>query len=174
MPLVFQFGSNTSVQRLNSAARLNGAAKVIGPAHTKKKYELDFTVWSRSNDCAAADIVPEGTTLIWGVLYEISEELIYRHLSGERKSLDEIEGEGGNYERTEIEVISNTEYNKPISVLTYVVRERKKELKTSVAYASEMLNGLTSNNIPNCYLQYAYKRILLNNKDLRHKLPAIS
>lgn len=174
MPLVFQYGSNTSVKRLNSAARLNGAAKVIGPAYTKEKYELDFTVWSRGNDCAAADIVPEGNTTIWGVLYEISEELIYRHLSGERKSLDAIEGEGSNYERTEIEVISNTESNNSISALTYVVRERKKELKTSAAYATEVLNGLNSHDIPNSYLEYVYKRILLNNNELKHELPTMS
>lgn len=174
MSLVFQYGSNISVQRLNSAERLNGDAKFVGPAYTHDKYELDFTVWSKTNNCAAADIVPEGNRQIWGVVYEIPDNLIYRHLSGTRKSLDEIEGEGGNYERSEIQVISNGNTNNTIPVLTYVVRERKSKLKTSAIYASEIINGLKSHDIPRAYLEYVYNRILLNNGALKGELPSIA
>jgi len=174
MSLVFQYGSNTSVERLNSSHRLNGAAKVIAPAYTVDNYELDFTVWSESNSCAAADIVPEGSTRIWGVIYEIPDELIYRDLSGSKKSLDAIEGEGGNYKRTEIQVISNDDDNSTISILTYVVRKRKKNLLTSAAYASEIIKGLKSHDIPIEYLGYVYKRILSNNSALCGQLPGIA
>lgn len=173
MSLVFQYGSNTSVQRLNSPKRLKGAAKVISPAYTSDLYEFDFTVWSKTNKCAAADIVPGGNTRIWGVLYEIPDNLIYRELSGERKSLDAIEGEGGNYQRINVDVIQQYDAGKIISVLTYVVRERRSGLLTSAEYASEILNGLKSHDIPKEYVAYVHKRILLNNQDLSDKLPEL-
>jgi len=173
MPLVFQYGSNTSVVRLNSPKRLNGDARVVGPAYTSDKYELDFTVWSKTNNCAAADIVPAGNTHIWGVVYEIPREIIYRNLSGARKSLDAIEGEGGNYQREEIQVVFNGDTSNTVPVLTYVVRERKPGGKTSAAYASEIINGLKSHGIQSDYLEYVYNRILLNNGALKGKLPSI-
>ena len=173
MSLVFQYGSNTSVDRLNSAKRLCGAAKVVGPGHTIEKYELDFTVWSKTNKCAAADIVPDGKTQIWGVIYDIPDELIYRDLSGDRKSLDAIEGEGGNYKRTEIRVMHNGSADSVISVLTYVVRDRTYGMKTSAAYASKIITGLMSHDIPLGYLQYVYDRILLNNGALKGELPSL-
>jgi len=37
---------------------MKGDAKPVGIAYTKDDYELDFTVWSNGNQCAAADIVP--------------------------------------------------------------------------------------------------------------------
>jgi hypothetical protein len=172
MSLVFQYGSNTSFHRLNSSERLNGAAKIVTPAYTVEYFELDFTVWSNHNKCAAADIVPNGITRIWGVIYEIPDTLIYRELSGSNRSLDSIEGEGTNYQRTNINVISKFD-TKITSVLTYVVRERKNGLITSVEYASEIINGLKSHDIPREYLAYVYERILLNNSKLRGLLPSI-
>ena len=173
MSLVFQYGSNTAVQRLNSTKRLNGAAEIVAPACTNDHHELDFTVWSKTNNCAAADIVPGGNRPIWGILYEIPDDLIYRKLSGSRKSLDAIEGEGGNYQRIKIDVRPQDDANNIISVLTYVVRERSTGLLTSAAYASEILNGLSSHNIPKEYIAYVHERILLNNEELRDKLPEI-
>jgi hypothetical protein len=46
--LVFQYGSNTSPERLNSSNRLNGAAKVIGKVITENTFEFDFTVYSKN------------------------------------------------------------------------------------------------------------------------------
>lgn len=174
MSLVFQYGSNTSVQRLNSEKRLNGKAEVIAPAYTHDHYELDFTVWSKTNKCAAADIVPDGSTKIWGVLYEIPDSLIYREMSGSKKSLDAIEGEGGNYQRIMIDIVAKNDPENVISALTYVVRERKNGLLTSAAYAAEILKGLTSHDIPREYVAYAHKRIILNNGDLSEELPEIA
>ncbi|WP_177419082.1 gamma-glutamylcyclotransferase family protein [endosymbiont of Lamellibrachia barhami] len=174
MPIVFQYGSNTSATRLNSTTRLNGDATVIGSAFTQDKYELDFNVWSSTNQCAAADIVPDGSTQIWGVLYEIPEGLIYRHLSGKRRSLDAIEGEGGNYQRTYIQVITSTNESNLLNAITYVVRKKKQKLKTSLAYASEIINGLKSHNVPRSYLEYVNTRILLNSPELEGFLPSFT
>ncbi len=98
MALVFQYGSNMSSKRINSDSRLKGDASVIGVANAKKDFELVFDIDSKSNKCAAADITHVSGRRIWGVLYEIADRLICRDTSGARKSLDEIEGEGSNYQ----------------------------------------------------------------------------
>ena len=174
MPIVFQYGSNTSATRLNSADKLNGAASVIGVARTLDNYDLDFTVWSITNKCAAADIVPDGNTQIWGVLYEIPENRIYRNLSGDKKSLDAIEGEGTNYKRIKIQVLPNKEPDKIITVITYVVLNRVQNKETSLEYASEIINRLKSHEIPHDYLEYVHNRIIQNNKALYGELPSLT
>jgi hypothetical protein len=48
MAIVFQYGSNMSVARLNCTDCLAGDAKLIGVARTVESYELAFTVWSKT------------------------------------------------------------------------------------------------------------------------------
>jgi len=167
MSLVFQYGSNTSVYRLNSKSRLDGAARIIGPAYTREKFDMDFTVWSKSNNCAAADIVPKGSTHIWGILYEIPDNRIFRKYSKGNRTLDQIEGEGGNYTRIKIEGIQN---DKLFSALTYVVQNRRSGLMTSLDYASNIITGLRSQEIPSEYIEYVRQRIIRNNESLRNLL----
>lgn len=105
MPLVFQYGSNVSASRLNSPRRLNCKARVICPAFTVEPHELDFTIWSDENGCAAADLLPGVGRAIWGALYEIPEEAIYRDKCPPTQNcLDAIEHEGEHYVRTRIAV----------------------------------------------------------------------
>ncbi len=59
--LIFQYGSNISTARLNDRDRLNGDARVISIVSTVDKFDIAFTVWSKSNGCAAADIVQSDT-----------------------------------------------------------------------------------------------------------------
>ena len=94
MALVFQYGSNLSSERINSDSRLKGDARPVGIAYTEDDFELDFSVWSKGNNCAAADIIPGAGRKIWGVIYEIPDYLIERTSAKERdrKSLDAIEG----------------------------------------------------------------------------------
>ncbi len=120
MAIVFQYGSNMSTSRLNSSDRLCGDARPIGIAKTFECYEFDFTVWSKSNNCSAADIVPVKGRNIWGVLYEIPEKLLSCKTCRDRKSLDAIEGEGTNYLRTEISLIS--EEGKRLSAITNIAK----------------------------------------------------
>jgi cation transport regulator ChaC len=155
MALVFQYGSNMSVARLNSDDRLAGDAKVVCVAKTVESFERVFSVWSKSNNCAAADLLPskEGRT-VFGVLYEIPEFLLSREAANERArtSLDRIEGEGTNYVRTMIDVVTND--GATVSAMTYVVKNRQSNLKTSAAYVSHILAGLQEHNMPAEYCQY--------------------
>ena len=79
MALVFQYGSNMSVVRLNSDGRLAGDAKAVCVATTVEPFELVFSVWSKSNSCAAADLLPSSAGRnVYGVLYEIPDFLLLR------------------------------------------------------------------------------------------------
>ena len=164
--LVFQYGSNTSSRRLNSQERLRGDARVVGLARTVECFELDFTVWSEQNDCAAADLVPGAGRTIWGVLYQIPVHLIERHTAGERASLDAIENEGRNYVRVPIDLHLADGGRVDGEAITYVVRKRRERLATSFAYARHLLEGLTEQGAPADYLAYVRQRIVRNNPAL--------
>lgn len=172
MTLVFQYGSNTDSQRLNASDRLRGDARQIGVAYTEDDYELDFTVWSDGNHCAAADIVPGSGRKIWGVLYEVPNYLITRETSRNhnRKSLDEIEGEGTNYRRTPIMLRYPNGSTITVEAITYVVIERRSGLQTSLEYACHIITGLREHRVPDEYITYVKARIAANNPSLRDNI----
>ncbi len=166
--LVFQYGSNMSSKRLNS--RLKGDVKRVDIARTVEKFEMVFDIWSKTNCCAAADIIPGSGRNIWGVLYEIPEYLIDRHNSGCRKSLDEIEGECKNYKRVTIDVILPDGTRKS-GVWTYIGKDRKKWIQTSCEYVKYIMHGLReNNNIPNDYVEYVKRQIISNNPGLESQI----
>lgn len=172
MALVFQYGSNMSVARLNAVDRLAGDAEAICIARTAEPFELVFSVWSKSNSCAAADLLPnKAGRSIYGVLYEIPEFLIFRDTAKQRnrKSLDAIEGEGANYVRTTIGLITND--GEPVSAITYIVKNRQPNLKTSAAYVTHILTGLREHGMPAEYCQYVRSKIIENNGELSESLP---
>jgi gamma-glutamylcyclotransferase (GGCT)/AIG2-like uncharacterized protein YtfP len=174
MRLVFQYGSNADSQRLNASDRLRGDARQIGIAYTEDDYELDFTVWSDGNHCAAADIVPGSGRKIWGVLYEVPDYLITRETARNRnrKSLDEIEGEGTNYCRTTITLRDPNGSPINAQVITYVVIEKRMGLQTSLEYACHIITGLREHGAPNDYINYVKARIVANNPSLRDDIAA--
>lgn len=166
MTLIFQYGSNMSSERLNSADRLNGDARSQGLAITSGNYDLDFTVWSKTNNCAAADIISGGRQL-YGVLYEIPDDLLKRETAGDRKSLDSIEGKGINYKRQTIQVSLLTDPDTPINAWTYTVINKTNEFKTELPYVHHILQGLREHNAPLEYIEYVISRIIRNNPDLQ-------
>lgn len=171
MALVFQYGSNMSVARLNSPERLAGDARVVGIARTAELFDLAFSVWSKSNECAAANLTKNSTgRSVYGVLYEVPDFLLSRDAAKakNRRSLDAIEGEGTNYVRAMIDVIADD--NATVRALTYLVKCPKADLKTSAAYVSHILAGLREHGMPVEYWQYVRAKILENNADLKDEL----
>jgi gamma-glutamyl AIG2-like cyclotransferase len=172
---VFQYGSNMSAARLNSQDRLRGDARAMGAMYTDEAFELTFDVWSTRNHCAAADIVSGNGRQIWGVLYEIPDYLVKRETSGNRQSLDAIEG--ARYERVPISLRQpdGTAINQ--DVITYVVRdsERQSNIRTSLDYCRYIISGLRdySGVVPNEYVDYAKAQMIANNPDLRDDLMAL-
>jgi hypothetical protein len=173
MAYVFQYGSNTSTSRFNAENRLRGDARSLGAVYTEEDFELDFDVWSNGNKCAAADIISGRGRKVWGVLYEIPDYLIERETSGERRSLDAIEG--GRYERRKIALRhpNGSPVNK--ESITYVVREneRQTDIQTSLDYCRHIITGLREHNVPNEYIEYAKARMIANNPSLRGGLMSV-
>lgn len=166
MALVFQYGSNMSTERLNSVNRLNGFAKFKAIAYTKDKYDLVFDIWSNTNKCAAADIIYGSGRTIWGVIYEIPNELIERDKTNQKKTLDGIEGEGSNYEKAQISLFSSDGKAIQESVITYTGLCRNHDIKTSFDYVINILRGLKEHNMPNDYVEYVKRQINGNNSEL--------
>ena len=165
MALVFQYGSNTSSARLNAPERLRGEANALGLAYTVGQYDLGFSVWSKTNNCAAADLVRAPGRKTWGVLYEIPDNLLSKETAGDRKSLEAIEGP--RYRRRKIRVCRANTPNAPLAVWTYTVITKEKGLKTSSEYANHILTGLREHQAPADYIEHIKGRILKNNPDLR-------
>lgn len=174
MAFVFQYGSNMCSARLNSVDRLAGDAKVFCVAKTVDLFDLAFSVWSRTNECAAADIVPSlvGQN-IFGVIYEIPDFLISRDSAkaSRRKSMDEIEGEGTNYIRQIIELEKMD--GSRVKAMTYIVKDRKHGIKTSIEYAQHILDGMNENKLPEEYKRYVVSQVIANNSELAQKLGKI-
>lgn len=173
MTIVFQYGSNMCSARLNSVDRLAGDAKVIGVAKTVDLFEFGFTVWSKTNACAAADIAPSALgQQIFGVLYEVPDFLMSRDSAKEnhRRSMDAIEGEGVNYVRQVVKLESLD--GSRVDALTYVVKDRNFHIKTSMHYVQHIFDGLKENTIPENYRRYVVSQVIANNSDLAQEIEA--
>jgi len=164
MALVFQYGSNTSSTRLNSAERLCADARDLGLVCTEAPFELDFDVWSTGNACAGADIREGRGRPIWGVLYEVPDYLIRRETAGERRSLDAIEGR--QYGRRPIRVRRPDGTPVAGEIIPYTVLNPEPGLRTSIEYASHIIAGLREHGAPDEYLAYVKERVIANNPDL--------
>lgn len=167
MALVFQYGSNMSMARINSDARLRGDAKLFCVAKTEKRFDFSFTIFSDTNNCASADIVPnENGENIYGVVYEIPDFLLSRDTAEERgrKSLDAIEGAGKNYIRKSIDLIKSD--GSKLTATTYFGNDRKPGRKTSLQYVQYIFDGLKEHKMPDEYCSYVRSRIIENNGEL--------
>ena len=155
MVLVFQYGSNCLESEINSSKRLKGKAVFVDIAKTIENYKLDFDVYSKNRECAAADIVRTcQDKKVWGVLYSIDDNLISRKTVPKgSKSFDEIEGEGNNYRRYCLPVSCNK--NGLIGIaLTYVaLKPSKRVKKTSLEYVQLIIKGLREHNVPEEYIK---------------------
>ena len=91
-------------------------------------------------------------------------------ISHNRKSFDAIEGEGTNYVRTRIDLVKADESK--FAAVTYVGRDSKANLLTSLAYVQHILAGLKEHGMPREYCQYVRSRIIENNRELAQALLA--
>lgn len=158
--------------RINSDERLQGDAKIFALARTVETHDLVFDVFSKTNGCAAADILPGSGTRIFGVVYEIPDWLIKRESarSMNRKSLDQIEGKGTNYSRKAIRIeIDGIEFANE-TVITYVGKAREQGIKTSYEYSSLIVQGLNEHRMPAHYVDYVKNQVVRNNPDLASKI----
>jgi hypothetical protein len=150
--------------RINSQGRLCGDAKIIGLAYTFGKYDIGFTTWSQTNNCAAADLIRSRKMVVWGILYDVPDYLLSRTTSGKRRSMDAIEGQ--NYRRRRIKVFRKNKREEIIKAWTYTVINRVRNLRTSKDYCDFIIDGLIENQAPKTYIKHVKTRIIRNNSEL--------
>jgi cation transport regulator ChaC len=164
MMLLFQYGSNCDEQRLNSPERLDGAAKNPLLAETVDEYDLAFDVWSRTNACAASNLVtaPETGRRALGVLYEVPADLIRGRRSDGKKTMTDIEGP--SYEERKIKVRAAN--GSLAEAVTFVVRKaaRQDGLWTSSSYVGHIVKGLRERQAPEAYIQRVIEAALTANR----------
>ncbi len=162
MSLVFQYGSNAMVPRLNGPKRLRGHAQDLGRACTVDDYDIAFDVYSQTNGCAASDLITADDQKAWGVLYDIPDEFIRGNRKDKQKTLADIEGP--RYEETTIRVRDH-EGNEQ-EVITFVVKEneRQRDLATSAAYVSWIVYGLRAHAVPEEYIDHVVQVAVETNK----------
>lgn len=86
------------------------------------------------------------------MLYEVPDFLVERKTAAEhnRKSLDEIEGEGTNYAWHSIAVRSET--GQILTAVTYRVINPRPDLKTSLEYVRLVVSGLRERGVVEEYV----------------------
>jgi gamma-glutamylcyclotransferase len=163
MTLVFQYGSNCLESQINSKDRLCGDARFIDIAETVDDFQLAFDVWSTNRQCAASDIVQSPGNKVWGALYEVPDFLTERKTAAahNRKSLDAIEGEGGNYRRHTIAV--RRDNGQIVTALTYRVQNPKPDLKTNLEYVGYIVEGLRERGVRADYIEHVKNIAQTNN-----------
>jgi hypothetical protein len=153
MALVFQYGSNCTAGRINGPKRLGGKAKDLGRAQTVEDFDIAFDVLSKTNGCAASNLIQTPGRKAWGVLYEISDEVFSRlkHVEGPR------------YEETTISVTDTK--GEMRNAITFVVKpeDRRDGLATSAAYVSWIVYGLRDHGVPEDWVTHMIEAAVKTN-----------
>ena len=91
---LFQYGSNCDIARLNSDKRLRGAATNPILVETVDEYDLEFSVWSNGNNCAASNLAaaPGTGRRAWGILYEVPTDRMRGKRDDGLKTMAQITG----------------------------------------------------------------------------------
>jgi AIG2-like family len=100
---------------------------------------------------------------VWGVLYEVPDYLIHRETAKarNRKSFDQIEGEGANYKRETIQI--RRQNGDIANALTYTVKNPKTGLKTNIEYVGHIVRGLRDHKVPDAYIAKVKAIAVANN-----------
>jgi gamma-glutamylcyclotransferase (GGCT)/AIG2-like uncharacterized protein YtfP len=175
--LLFQYGSNMSVERLRAKVgefrryappeaslevELLGAARLPG-------WQFVLDLYSAQQQCLVGDIIEGGDgDEVWGALYELDRELVFRS-DGARSLLDRIEGhrtvsDPENYRPRRISVQLNEELRE---AWTYIGHEearqrcnsRRGDARPRRDYINAILDGARSVALPSEYVRVLTRAI---------------
>jgi len=126
----FAYGSNMDPEQMRKRG-----VKFFSREHAiLEGWKLVFNkISSRNSNIGFANIVKDESSVVEGILYEITEEGL--------KTLDEYEGVPSDYQRIEVEVRKNN--GEIVKAEVYVANPRKVKdgLKPSKEYLSHLLKG---------------------------------
>jgi len=138
---IFCYGSNMSSERITercSSSRFISRAKVSG-------WKLLFNKKSKDGSGKANLIYTGDGSLVWGVIFDITEE--------QKPILDKFEGLGKGYDELKLKVISDL--GEEIECVCYIATEEKyldNSLKPFDWYKEWCLKGAKQHNLPSEYI----------------------
>jgi len=140
---------------------LQGDAIPIGKAQTVEDFDIVFDVYSSTNQCAASDIIPTDGCKVWGVLYDIPDNLV-RGRRSDRPTLEEIEGPRYHEEK----ILVQTPDGNKIGAVTFLVKdtERRNDLATAVWYVSWIIYGLREHSVHEDYIKHVREVAIKTNQ----------
>jgi gamma-glutamylcyclotransferase len=140
--IYFAYGSNMDEARMRKrcpSARFLFKGRLPG-------FRLDFTRFSTTNQCGAADIIPDSSATVWGVVYHINDE--------HKPALEKAEGVPVRaYEQATLSVHPDGDDAQHIKVITYAVVTKETPCpKPSEEYKARIVNGAKSWKLPADYI----------------------
>ena len=146
--LYFAYGSNMhSAQMKERCPAATFVCRAKLPAH-----RLGFTLKSVSRDCGVADVLPDQTKDVWGVVYELPDS--------ELKNLDKKEGyrpgrryEHNQYTRQDHYVWTEGDANRPLLVALYLGNPQLDPPLPSDDYKRLIVDGAKHWNLPADYIR---------------------
>ncbi len=142
MAYYFAYGSNMSHKQMEKRCPGSQFVKAVCLRNYKFVYDGCSMTWKG----AVANIIKSPGDIVWGGLYEISEE----HL----KSLDGCEGYPNSYQRRELNVDDDT--GTSYSAITYY-RNGKTPGSPSEEYEQTVINGANDCRLDPDYIEKALK-----------------
>ena len=139
MKYYFAYGSNMNKKQMQE--RCGSGARFLGKAHLPG-YKFVYDGYSQNWKGAVANIVPSEDEVVWGVLYEVSEDC--------EKNLDKYEGLGTAYQKKRVFVYDDlgTAYE----AFVYL-REPQEPGKPSEDYVKTVVEGAREAGIPEDYIK---------------------
>ena len=138
---IFCYGSNMSTERITercSSSRFMSRAKLNG-------WKLLFNKRSKDKSGKANLIYTGDKSLVWGVIFDISED--------QKPILDKAEGLGKGYDEYKLRVINDLEQE--IDCVCYIATDEKyldNNLKPYDWYKEYCLIGAKQHNLPEDYI----------------------
>lgn len=123
----FAYGSNLNKEQVKE--RIN-SFKECGPA-ILEDYKLTFNIYSPARDGGVADILTSKGDKVYGAVYKMSKEKLYK--------VEETGLKSGRYKPEQVEVNYN---NQKINATAFVVSDKNDFIEPSDEYLKTILNGL--------------------------------
>lgn len=140
--LYFAYGSNLLKERIhinNPSAKMISVGKVEG-------YRLDFNHFSKRWKGAAATIVEDPSSYVYGVLWELANE--------DMPHLDKQEGVHQNIYRV-MDVEVETDKGNHVPARSYqVIRPLEDDRRPSYVYLDVIIRGAKENGLPEDYIKF--------------------
>jgi gamma-glutamylcyclotransferase (GGCT)/AIG2-like uncharacterized protein YtfP len=134
----FAYGSNMDETQMKNRCP---SAQLVGKA-TLHNYALAFTIYSPERKCGCADVVPNPTRSVWGLLYAMTLK--------DLEALDVYEGTPVHYRRISVAVVDESETAKAAE--TYeVVSKASTFQKPSQDYLEKLTSAAEKFSFPDAY-----------------------